>query len=124
MFYCLDRLCDDIFNYADGNTLSEVYYDINVVNKLEVASCQAVAWFEDNFMQVNVNKFQVSIMSRDPTNTDIALLINNVNLKSAELVKKLLGAQICNKLNFHHIYPIYVEEQVINFVHCQDFQVS
>ncbi len=43
MCYCFDGLCNDIFNYADDNTLSEVDYDINVVNKLEVAYCQAAA---------------------------------------------------------------------------------
>ncbi len=71
-------------------------------------------------MQTNANKFQVSIMSRDPTNTDIALQINNVTLKSTELVK-LLGVKIDNKLNFHQNIS---EEQVINYVYCQDFQVS
>ncbi len=59
-------------------------------------------------------------MSRDPTNTDIALQINNVTLKSTELVK-LLGVKIDNKLNFHQNIS---EEQVINYVYCQDFQVS
>ncbi len=44
MFYCLDRLCNDIYNYTANNTLSEEDYYINiVVNKLEVASCQAVS---------------------------------------------------------------------------------
>ncbi len=50
-------------------------------------------------MQTNADKF-ISIMFRDPTNTDVALQINNVTRKRTELVK-LLGAKIDGKLNFH-----------------------
>jgi hypothetical protein len=100
LFYCLDGLCD-VYNYADDNTLSENDNDVNVVvDKLEVASCEAVTWFEENSMQANADKFQVSLLSRDPHVTSITLHINDVTLNNTDIVK-LLGLKMDNKLTFH-----------------------
>ena len=101
LFYCLDGSCD-LFNYADDNTLSENGCDIDaVVHKLEAASCKAVEWFDDNCMQANADKFQVSVLSRDPHITSITLHINDVVLTSTDLVK-LVGVKIDRGLTFHH----------------------
>ncbi len=59
-----------------------------------------MALFEDNCMQANADKFQVSLISRDPTFTGITLQINDVILKSTELVN-IPGANIDNKSTFH-----------------------
>ncbi len=94
----MDGLCN-IDNYVD-NALSEDDKDINVVvDKLEVASCEAVTWFDQNYMQANADKFQVGLLSRDPQITSITLNINDV-LKRTALIK-LLRVQIGNKLTFH-----------------------
>jgi hypothetical protein len=101
LFYCLDGLCD-LFNYADDNTLSENDCDIDaVVHRLEAASRKAVEWFDDNCMQANADKFQVSVLSRDPNITSITLHINDVVLTSTDLVK-LVGVKIDRGLTFHH----------------------
>ncbi len=38
MFYCLDGLCKEIFNYAEDNTLWEEDYDINVIVDIKARS--------------------------------------------------------------------------------------
>ncbi len=75
LFYCLDGVCN-FDMYADDNTLSE----------------------ED--MQVNADKFQDGLLSRDAQITSITLNINDIVLTNTALAK-LLGVKIDNKLTFH-----------------------
>ncbi len=58
--YCLDRLCN-IYNDADNSTLPGEGKD-----NLDVASCQVVTWFHQNYMQATADKLPVSMLSRDP----------------------------------------------------------
>ncbi len=68
--------------------------------KLEVASCEAVTWLDQNFVQSKADKFEDGLLSGDPQITSIILNINDVVLKSMALVK-LLGVKIDNKITFH-----------------------
>ena len=71
---------------------------------LEKESEVAIKWFNDNNMTVNPKKFQAVIINR--SNLGCCLTINNVEIKSKELVT-LLETEIDNELNFEkHISTI------------------
>ena len=67
----------------------------------------AIKWFNDNNMTVNPKKFQAVIINRqNRSNLGCCLTINNVEIKSKELVT-LLETEIDNELNFEkHISTI------------------
>ena len=49
----------DIYNYADDNTLICSGYNYDNVKRELISSVEKVmVWFEENYMQVNPNKFQ------------------------------------------------------------------
>ncbi len=76
-------------NTTSRHNQSVSSWNLPICFHLSISSIQQPA----NCIQANADKFQVRIMSRDPTITDIDLQIKNVTLKSTELVK-LIGMKI------------------------------
>ena len=101
-----------LFNYADDNTLSASHYDISIViDKLLKDTTLAIEWFQNNFMKVNPEKFQIMFMqpkgksSLLPETVDVVNHTINVSDKVV-----LLGIQIDNKLNFDsHVKSLCVK---------------
>lgn len=69
-----------------------------VKSTLECGSEAAIHWFENNNMQANAEKFQVTLFTRE-TITDFSVNVNGNVLKSESCVK-LLGMLIDDKLTF------------------------
>jgi hypothetical protein len=52
-----------LYNYADDNTITKMDTNVNVVlNSLETDACNAITWFQSNFMKANPDKFQVILL--------------------------------------------------------------
>jgi retron-type reverse transcriptase len=52
-----------LHNYADDNTITKMDRDVNVVlNSLKTDACNAITWFQSNFMKANPDKFQVMFL--------------------------------------------------------------
>ena len=100
LFFALEGLCDDFYNYTDDNTLGHSHVDINVVRyKLENASKSAIHWFGVNFMKANPEKFQVALFSRD-RDVNLEINIDGIVVKNDAYVK-LLGVTFDRKLTFN-----------------------
>ncbi len=55
----LMMLCDS-FNYADGNTLTEIDEDVKeVMRYLRTETLKCIKWFNDLLIQANPFKFQI-----------------------------------------------------------------
>jgi hypothetical protein len=88
-----------ILNYADDNTL--VYSHDNkdtMVTKLEIASQQAIKWFEQNKMKANPDKFQTLFLNRKK-DQNVYFTINGSSI-SPDTSVKLLGITFDNELTF------------------------
>ena len=113
-----------LFNYADDNTLSASHYDISIViDKLLKDTTLAIEWFQNNFMKVNPEKFQIMFMqpkgksSLLPETVDVVNHTINVSDKVV-----LLGIKIYNKLNFDsHVKSLCVKAncQLKVLIHCK-----
>ncbi len=100
LFYSLNSL-SYFDNYADDNTLSGEDKDINVfVDKLEVASREAVMGFDRNCMQADAEKVSSWLVVKRSSNHKYYPNINDVMLPCTALVK-LLWIKIDYKLTFH-----------------------
>ena len=105
IFYSVDF--STIYNYADGNTLSYAYYDLNnVISKVESDSQKMLDWFANNLMQANPDKFQALAIGKKTFKEQICFDLNGSKIKCKEHVK-LLGVTIDYELNFDkHISEI------------------
>ena len=88
-----------VYNYADDNALVSSGYDYNEAqNNLLKNAGNVMAWFNNNFMQANPNKFKYIVFGNYNNIEDIS--INDVALKPQSEVK-LLGLHLDNKLTFN-----------------------
>ena len=99
-----------LINYADDNTITAYHQDIaQLMEILKEDSCNAIKWFESNFMKANPSKFQVMFL-KPPCSRNIHIpdnfhILQN-ELKISKEVK-LLGVHIDAKLSFNaHISRI------------------
>ena len=99
IFYILD----DIYNYADDNTISRHGANIDIVKSLlEDATRTALRWFDVNETQANPDKFQALVLGL-PSTTDISFNVNGCDIFAQDSVE-LLGIEVDNRLNFdNHI---------------------
>ena len=95
---CYGSLKNDIFNFADDNTIYSCAKSVNdIIENLQSVLKISLKWFKDNQMMTNPGKFQFMILSKNAINKSI--VIDNKTIESSKSVK-LLGLTIDNKLNF------------------------
>ena len=86
----------DIVNYADDNTPYFCQLDSGLVaDSLEISSTKLLAWFSNNRMKANTDKYHFLLTGEK----ELALNINQTQIKSTKQ-QKLLGMTFDNKLNF------------------------
>jgi hypothetical protein len=52
-----------LYNYADDNTITKIDTNVNMVlNSLEINACNAITWFQLNFIKANLDKFHVMFL--------------------------------------------------------------
>ena len=94
----------EIFNYADDNTLSSSGCNIDEVLQLLLSDTQAVIkWFQNNFMKVNPEKFQLLLMKphgQNDCNVPQEFVIEGNTIEISDHVK-LLGVHIDDRLKFN-----------------------
>ena len=98
---------EEIYNYADDNTISRYGDDIDTVKiLLEDATHEALDWFSCNEMQANPSKFQALVLGSNIDKTDLAFNIAGSEITPSKSVN-LLGVEIDDKLDFSiHISKI------------------
>ena len=102
LFFALEGLCDDFYNYTYDNTLGHSHVDIIVVKyNLENASQSAIHWFGGNFMKAKPEKFQVALFIRD-CDVNLEIEIGGIVVKNDAYVK-LLGVTFDHKLTIYQI---------------------
>ncbi len=92
----------DLSNYADDNTLDVCNSTIDlVIYALQNDAKNAIKWFEENFMEVNPNKFQAMFLKSpySPIQLPSHLVIGDVTIETKSSVD-LLGLIIDDKLKF------------------------
>ena len=90
----------EVYNFADNNTISTASKNMsNLIQTLEKESETAVAWFNQNKMIVNPDKFQAMLVEKRNQNNQSCLKINNQTIKTTNCVK-LLGINIGSQLKF------------------------
>ena len=92
-----------IFNYADDNSLSATNEKLDIaIDHLISDTKIAIEWFQNNFMKVNPEKFQIMFISPFDTNLDMPneITINDTCKIQPSTEVQLLGMNIDNKLNF------------------------
>ena len=96
------KLCE-LFNYADDNTLSSSSSDIDkVIENLLIDSNIIIQWFNQNFMKVNPQKFQLMLMKPHGKNDELPTEIEiEGNVIKASKSVRLLGVDIDCNLNFY-----------------------
>ena len=63
-------LGSDLHNFADDNTVTAVGETIqDLINSLEVKTCNAIEWMKDNDMIANPNKFKSIVLTKTDHNT-------------------------------------------------------
>ena len=89
-----------VYNYADdnifcycGRSTEEVVYHLKSIADL------AIEWYNNNYMKVNADKFQLMILGSN--NENVHMNIQNNTICSEPMVK-LLGVTIDSRLNFNH----------------------
>ena len=99
LFYAFDKGCN-LYNYADDNTLGFCHGDKLVLGQqLEGYAEHAIAWFKDNGMIANPDKFQAMVLS--PKNKDgiLRFSISGADIVSSNHIK-LLGVYLDQNLSF------------------------
>ena len=103
LFYFVNE--DDLCNFADDNTLHKIASTLEEVLQALLLDIQVIlAWFKDNSLVANPEKFQ--LLFPGTKNANIVLNVDKFLLKSSESVN-LLGITIDNGLTFYsHIQDI------------------
>ena len=87
-------------NFADDNTLTICGNTILEVKRyLQMEVENVMAWFEQNFMQANANKFRLMYLNAENVSSENQLTVRDTALNS-EGSAKLLGVIIDKNLNF------------------------
>jgi len=101
MFSCVENC--QVFNYADDNTVSACHQNINeLIDIILNDTNNLIKWFNDNFMKVNPEKFQLLLLKPKGINTELPQKINvgEFDLTTSQNVT-LLGIKIDSNLNFN-----------------------
>ena len=98
---------NQLYNYADDNTLSHSGPDLNgLVKSLENESTILIDWFADNKMKANPDKFQAIAIGNKTKSGEIKFILDG-NEISCDNEVKLLGVTIDYQLKFKtHISDI------------------
>ena len=89
-----------LYSFADYNSLSCIATTIDaVISNLQSDGNRAIKWFTDNGMQVNPEKFQFIMISRDEDGSR-SLTLNDSTVIVSEDHVKVLGVVIDSKLIF------------------------
>ena len=97
----ISGLQTDLLNFADDNTISATERTIeNLISTLETESQTAIKWFKLNEIIVSPEKFQATVVKKNPKMKDSYPLNINDLLINSENSVKLLGIEIDNKLSF------------------------
>ena len=97
----ISGLQTDLLNFADDNTISATERTIeNLISTLETESQTAIKWFTLNEIIVSPEKFQATVVKKNPKMKDSYPLNINDLLINSENSVKLLGIEIDNKLSF------------------------
>ena len=104
LLYLVENVCN-IYNYADDNTICVFGETIeNVIRNAQLATDVMLNWFKNNYLQVNVSKFQFILFHKEML--DQSICINDIVIMSQSSVK-LLGVHIDHGMNFKlHITEI------------------
>jgi hypothetical protein len=96
-----------LYNYADDNTLSHSAPDLNgLVKSLEKESAILIAWFANNKMKANSDKFQAIAIGNKSKNEDMKFNLDGNEILCENEVN-LLGVTIDCQLKFNtHISEI------------------
>ena len=61
LFYFIEKCI--LSNYADDNTLDVIACTLNcIISVLKLDTKHAIEWFQENFMKVNPDKFQMALL--------------------------------------------------------------
>ena len=98
IFYFVNQAV--IYNYADDNTLSFIYHNLEVFkNVLEDESYILIDWFFKNFMKANPTKFQAICIGKNAHDSFTSFNIDSVEIKCEDNAT-LLGINIDFMLRF------------------------
>ena len=73
------------FNYADDNFIC--CHSSNVITNLEKVANVMLAWFKQNYIQPNPDKFQISLFHNAVLSSDNSLKVDDTILEHLESVK-------------------------------------
>ena len=107
LFYV--NMGSEIANYADDNRLyfEDKRYDV-FKSVLENDVISATAWFDNNYMCANPDKFQSIILSRDGQQS-LSISVQD-NMILSDITIKLLGVTLDNRLKFDkHVSSLYIK---------------
>ena len=91
---------DDLYNYADDNTISRVANNpLELKQLIDTASEMALTWFQNNQMQTNPAKFQSIVFGMKSKNDSVTFNVGGCKVTPSSDVK-LLGVHIDEKLCF------------------------
>lgn len=89
-----------VYNYADDNTISYIHHDIDTIKRILTGDAmKAIAWFKDNMMKANPDKFQVMFLGKDISSTTLSIELGNVKISGAASIN-ILGIEIDDCLKF------------------------
>ena len=99
LFLCLQET--DLQNFADDNPITAVCDQLADLEKiLKTEGELSVAWFRENEMVVNSDKFQAIILNRKEAQAAHKLINDNKEIKTTNSIK-LLGINIDEQLRFN-----------------------
>ena len=107
LFYV--NMGSEIANYADDNRLyfEDKCYDV-FKSVLENDVISATAWFDNNYMCANPDKFQSIILSRDGQQS-LSISVQD-NMILSDITIKVLGVTLDNRLKFDkHASSLYIK---------------
>ena len=97
--YAAINTCD-MYNYADGNTISACCDSKQqVIDTLVAESITAMKWFEANMMQADPDQFQ-AILLKEPSDSRTTLTVGNTTVTTDESVE-LLGVHLYRHMDFN-----------------------
>lgn len=89
-----------VYNYADDNTIVCIDKDMSVIKeKLQGDAMKAIAWFKDNMMKANPEKFQIMFLGRGTKNKNEYISLNDTKIYTTDSIN-ILGLELDENLNF------------------------
>ena len=95
-------LTGGIANYADDNTLCNRNKDVDgLIKDIKQDTECTVAWFQENDMESNPSKFQLTILGKDIKDDNVHISFGNTSL-SSQVCINVLGIKLDNMLTFNN----------------------